>query len=679
MKAFKTIPFLRILVPFLCGIVWTIYLPSLTVRSPLLILAGSVFLVVSYFTLGEKKNYKWAFFLTADLLLVLLGSYLTYSQNDLTNTSSYTRWIRDNSENTLLVQVDDIPVRKEKFTRFSLKVLGIKDSTGVRNVNGHVYGYFRNGVSATSLQPGTVIVLSAKLQELEAPQNPFEFDYKNYLFYKNIHHTVFADSTQYQVIRLESGLNPIWSFGLKCKGDVLASLRASGLSPDAFSICSALLTGYDDEINKSVMDSFSHSGTLHVLSVSGLHVGLIYLIFNFLFDRLDPNNRYKLSRFLVISACLWGFALITGFSAPVLRSVIMFTLLGIGKIYYRHQRLNQLNILLASAFILLVWNPFFIMDIGFLLSYLALFGLMYFQPMLAANWQPGSPILKYLWESTCASFAATISTLSVTLFCFKQFPLWFFICNIVVVPATFLLMLLAMLVLFKLTGVSILINWLINTLIWFISLFNAGGLGYIDNIHFTFSDSIFLSALIFLISIAIQYRSYIYLRNAFLVMIFWQIAAIYTSYLSKSAVEFTAYKLQREDGFSLKNGQDVTLTEVNKRNFDFHIKPDLNSFNYPKVESRNFNYLERAGRGILLVGKNQSLRIADPGKVRTLVLLQNSRPKEAELTTLTNLELIVSGGSNSEKSVAYAEELSRKFKLGFYSVKRSGCFKTDMN
>lgn len=642
-------------------------------------LLASSFLVGSYFLFSEKTNYKWIFYSATDLFMILLGSHLTFLQNDLNDASSYTHYLKEDSTNTVLLQVNDIPVRKEKFTRFSLKVLGINNSSGFKNVNGQVYAYLKNGTSTAALVPGNVILVSAKFQEPEAPQNPFEFDYKNYLFYRNIHHTVFADSSQFRTVILASQLNPLWRFGLKCKVAVLGALRKSGLSQEAFSICSALLTGYDDEIDRSVMDSFSHSGTLHVLSVSGLHVGLIYLVFNFLFNRFDPTNKHKLTRFLFITFSLWGFALITGFSAPVLRSVIMFSLLGIGKIYYRNQRHNQLNILLVSAFVLLAWNPFFIVDIGFLLSYFALFGLIYFQPALAANWQPQNPISKYLWESTCASFAATISTLPITLFCFKQFPLWFFVCNIVVVPATFLLMLLAMFILFKVIGMVTLVNGLIKILIWFISLFNSGTYGYIDNVDFTFADSIFLTLLIFLFSIALQYRSYSYMRNAFLLLVFWQISSIYSSYRSKTAVQFALYKLQREEGFSIKNGREVSVSEVGKRNFDFHIKPNLNSYNYPKLKNENFNYLEKSGKGILILKGKQSLKNFDAGKLRTLILSDNCRINEEEIERFENLELIVSGGSNSENSIAYAEKLSRKFKLGFYCVKRKGCFKTDMN
>ncbi|MBL7932481.1 MAG: ComEC family competence protein [Bacteroidia bacterium] len=679
MKAFKTIPFLRILVPFVIGILLAINRPSLSLQSVIWPLVASVLLVISYFLLKDRAGYKWIFFLTADLFLFLFGSHLTFLQNDLYDSTSYTHYLKRDSTNTVLAEINDIPVHKEKFTRFNLKIRGIKDTSGFKSVNGQIYAYVKNGMQTSFLEPGNVILINARFQELNEPQNPFEFDYKSYLFYRNIHHTVFIDSSCFAKVSIESPMNPLWRMALRCKNFVLLSLRNSGLSSEAFSISSALLTGYDDEIDKSVMDSFSHSGTLHVLSVSGLHVGLIYLVFNFLFNRFDPENKHKLKRFLITGFSLWGFALITGFSAPVLRSVIMFSLLGVGKVYFRNQRHNQLNILLVSAFLLLVWNPFFIVDIGFLLSYLALFGLIYFQPALAANWQPANPVLKYLWESTCASFAATISTLPITLFCFKQFPLWFFVCNIVVVPATFVLMLLAMLLLFKVPVISTLINLLIKILVWFISLFNSGTYGYIDNIDFSFSDSVFLSFLIFMFSIGLQYRVYVYLRNAFLLLIFWQIASIYSSYCSKTSVQFAVYKLQKEEGFSVKNGPYVQLSEVGQKNYDFHIKPNLNSFNYPEIKRQNFNYLEKSGRAILLLRGNQSLANIDLQKITTLVLAGNCRIDEGKLEQAKNLKILISGGSNTEKSIAYAEELSRKFKVGFYSVKRSGCYTSDMN
>src|SRR6476620_11471941 len=140
-----------------------------------------------------------------------------------------------------------------------------------------------------------------------------------------------------------------WQAGLSCKEFVLKSLKEGGLSAEAYGICAALLTGYDADIDSGIMEAFSHSGTLHVLSVSGLHTGLIYLVLSFLFDLADRRKNRKLLKFLFITFFLWGFALVAGFSAPVLRAVIMFNLLGFGKIFFRAGARHQVNILCVSA------------------------------------------------------------------------------------------------------------------------------------------------------------------------------------------------------------------------------------------------------------------------------------------------------------------------------------------
>lgn len=612
--------------------------------------------------------------LCADLFFLLFGVFLVQLK-DLRNSDNYygKQLVTDSVYNSLAL-VTDLPIEKNKFIKCQLSIVGLKDKSTFEHVKGQCLAYFKKSELSRKIKSGQLLLIKSRFSEIEAPKNPFEFNYKNYLQSKQVYHTLFVDSNSFQFVNGSVHLNWLWKLGLNCKEFILTQLRNSALSPEAFAICAALITGYDDEIDKTVMDAFAHSGTLHVLSVSGLHTGLIYILLNFLGDLVDKKRKYKLSRFILITCFLWFFALITGFSAPVLRAVIMFNLLGAGNLFFRNHLKNQINILFFSAFILLVYNPFYIEDIGFLLSYLAVFGLLYFQPKMATLWKPEHKMVSYIWQSLCISFAATLSTLPITLYYFKQFPIWFFLCNLVVVPATFLILILAMFVLLKLKPIAVIINYLVSGLIWLIQLFNQKQIGYIDQIHFTKTDALFLTCLLILLSLFIESKSYKHLKTSFLVLICWQCFSIFDSFKTKQKNLLSVYQLKKESAISLKNKQSVFIYQSDTSKFNFSVKPHLISFNYPSIQPSVFNFINTSSGSILILHDNRSWPIGDFKEVSHLILLSDFNLSEKALKAFPKLKMIVVDGSNNRYTTAATEKLSRNFGIDFYNTKLSGAF-----
>lgn len=617
---------------------------------------------------------KRAFLIFIDILFFLLAINLVYTSNTANKSSYYGRYLKNDSANYFIASICDLPIEKEKFIKCKLQISEIKTDSGYRKSEGTIFGYFKKGNYNPKLKVGATLIIKTKLIPIDEPKNPYEFDYKSYLYNKQIYHTAFINEKTFDVLHTPNQLNSIWYNGLLIKQYILQKLKNSQLSANAFGICAALLTGYDDEIDKQVVESFSHSGTLHVLSVSGLHTGLIYLVLSFLFDLIDRKRKYKLLKFLMVTILLWSFALITGFSAPVLRAVIMFNLLGFGKIFFRSDHRNQINILLVSAFILLCCNPFFITDVGFLLSYFAMFGLLYIQPKLANNLHPDNYFLSWLWQGTTASFAATISTLPLTLFYFKQFPLWFFVCNLIVVPASFLILLLALLIVFKVGFAAIIVNYLTSWLITFITFFNSASYGFIDNIDFSFNDALFLSVLIISLSIAIQTKSYKQLAFSFVVLISWQIFAMVISYNSKSENLFIVYQINKKHSMIIKNKTLSVLNELDSSSFLYHIKPHVISFNNTSMVIKDFNYFTKNNKSYLILNKANFLPEVSFQNIDVLVLANNFRLTKAYMETFSNLKTIIVDGSNNNITTKKNEELSRKFGIELIKTKQKGAY-----
>lgn len=669
-KLFTDIPFLRILIPLLVGIIPGIYtsIPIASYTACFLCLAA----VLVCLPFKKRKNIRYIFLFFCDVFLIVYGVLLVSKKNLSKDENFYGHFIHPDSSSTIIGIVDDIPVTKPKSFKLPLRVFAIKTNGVFRHVKGNVLVYIRKSLKTNQLKTGDALMIQTRLKEVPIPANPSEFNYRQYLCDKQIYHTAFVDSNALMVVEKFKETS-VWTFGLWCKTWLLKRIKHASLSSSSYAICAALLTGYDDDVEKPVMDAFSRSGTLHVLSVSGLHVGLIYLLMNFLFNFFDSKNKYRNFRFIVITLVLWGFALMTGFSAPVLRSAIMFSLMGIGKLYFRNHRRNQMNILLLSAFIMLCYNPFYVRDIGFLLSYFAMAGLFYLQPLLAMNIQPDNVLLKYIWESFTASMAATISTLPVTLYYFKQFPVWFLITNLVVVPVTSLLLCLTLLLIIKASLAAPVINALNGALMRFISLFNSES-SYIGNIHFEWSDLLCLSILLVAVLSFLHSRSYRLGQVTLLMLICWQFFCLLSSWQIKRNSVFTVYHLQKSYAYSIKSGTSVSLVYLQPRDYDHHIRPHLNSFNYPSVDSTSFNFISNNEVNVLIANKTITFQHLDRGLVHVIVLSNDIQLPESELANYRSLRLVVVDGSNNIQTVQRTEKLCRKFGIGFYNTAVNGAY-----
>jgi competence protein ComEC len=673
LRVFKNIPFLRVIIPFVAGLIFGFYFETTNTHWPILPI---ILVLVIVLKIVKKQNSftKTLQIVFLDAFLFLFAVIALQHARIRNHSDYYGNYIQADSLNSLVVSVNDLPLEMAAFYKCHLKVLQVNRADHSRRVCGKMIAYFKKGQLSKNIEFGQTLIVQARLLNIDAPKNPHEFDYKTFLENKQIYHTCFIEPGAFQLVEAPSALSLITETGLKVKRHLLSRLKSSALSTEAFSICAALLTGYDHEIDSSVLEAFAHSGTLHVLSVSGLHIGLIYLALSFMFDLVDRRRRNPAMKFFFVIFSLWFFALITGFAAPVLRAVIMFSILGIGNMFFRNTQRNQINILFCAAFIMLCFDPFLIKDIGFQLSYAALFGIFFFQPFFRNLWQPDQYLVKYAWQSVSASTAATLSTLPLTLFYFKQFPFWFFVCNLLVVPITFLIILLAVLVLIHVYKVALLLNYLIAFLIWFINLFNVPGNGYIDNIDFSKTDALLLTIVLGMLSTSLYSRSYKYLSLTLCLVICWQINGLIASYHAKNSSLFAVYQLKKASAYGIKNKTNVRIDSIQANNLNYHVKPHLVSFNYPLIQMASFNSVKRGASRILILNKQNHWPLCDLKKVTMLVLSNGFKLKPKDLDKLPGLRTVVVDGTNNKYNKAEIANLCARFGLEFYSTSVSGAF-----
>lgn len=656
LNPFSAIPFFRILLPYTGGILCAFYFdihvhPAVAPAFLLLLLLGISF--------RSAKARRWSL-LIADLCLFTLAVSNVAVCRKPVFAAHYTNFLSSDTTAIFLARINDVPVTKSKSRKCELKVLAVADGKNWKACKGKVLLYVKAGKFSADLKAGNRLQVKAKWQKISGPSNPQEFNYQVYLTNRYIERRGYADSSNIVKLADSTGFE-LWFFALSIKTKVLKHLASSGLSPNAVAICGALLTGFDDEIDQDVLQAFSHSGTLHILSVSGLHTGLIYTVLAFFFRLFDRHQKRKHLEFFLVVVILWGFALFTGFSPPVLRAVIMFNLLGAGKLYFRNSSRNQLNILSVSAFCLLLYDPMLIMDLGFLLSYGAMFGLMYFQPIFTAFVETENRLLNSLWSSTSASFSATLSTLPVTLFFFKQFPLWFVICNLIVVPASFVLLLLAFLVVIKVPFLIMPANLITEWMVDFVQMFDSAQIGYIENIDFRSSDALFLSLVILFFSIAFARHSRRLIYAALTCLLCWQFFALRESALTKSSEKILVFAIRKGAAIALKQPGKVALFMKDSSAFSYSIKPWLIAQNYTRSSALNADVFRINEDYIVYAHRADSFPVIPLERIHYLICGSPFKITKKMLKSLSPEAIVLLDGTNGKREIRHAIKLCRNF------------------
>lgn len=670
----KRIPLARILVAYLAGILGLLQGLSIPFLHhyfgvSLLALVGTAWWRTVARASAPFRDVMYSISLAAFLFLLAFESAFLYDAR--TSPDHYTHY-SETGEQLLLVTVSDIPVSREKTLKVPCLVNAIQHHGSWQVVHGQIVVYVKQPFHA-ALTPGDEVMVQGKLSALQPPQNPGEVNYQQILGRKNLFHTAYVLPAQFIPTGRTGTCGALQRLAFELRSTVVNTLRHAGLSQDAFSICAALLIGYDDEIDGTVMQQFSHSGTLHILSVSGMHTGILYAVLSLLVDVIDRQQRFPRIRAFVVIAVLLLFSAVTGFSPSVLRASLMLSLVLVGKAMHRQG--NSYNTLLFSAFLLLFYDPYLIADVGFLLSYLAVFGIMYLYPIMRPIWMPENRLLKFCWELTLMSVAATLFTLPLTLYCFHQFPLWFIASNLLVIPLSTALMAVAFLLLlcYRVLVLKAALVWLANLLTgWMLriaGLTDHASYGYIDEIAFDGTDVFFCSLLIILLLWFVSSRSYRSLVTWLVVAIAWTTVSVLEVIRHSQEAELVVFSIRHKACYLLRNGREAwlhadTLTDVE---WNRHVKPYVLRFQGLRLQRHGQKAREPDHRrvvGIATAGEGVRPRC------RYLVVSHNSLPDSTVLEQIK--PLVIADCSNSYTFVEKLRQQCAMLGIPFYSVKEHG-------
>jgi competence protein ComEC len=428
MKVWNSFPMLRLLLPFLAGVVSSAFVLELVEVLPKQLYVGlglSILTVLVLVLFGHQKRKPYVFGLVLFPILFVLGSLLTLSVSDQI-FKDHIRPDPDGNAKTYIAVVDEQPKEKSKTIELVAKVSDVDGQTF-----GKVLLYVERDSTSEQLRYGQQLVLRTKIQEVKPLGNPNEFDYSRYL---RFHHIIFRGYVKRGDWKVLSTGNPgLIGWFLELRSELIRKFEDAGLRGNELSVASALVLGYRSELDRELMSAYAGAGATHVLAVSGLHVGIVYLILNFLLRFMERTKTGMTLKLVLLILFLWGYACLTGLSPSVSRAATMFTFVAIGKGISRDT--NIFNTLAISAFCLLLWEPLIVMQVGFQLSYLAVIGIVLIQPRLFNLWVIENRFFDWAWSITCVSIAAQVATFPLGLLYFHQFPNLFLVSNLLVIPA----------------------------------------------------------------------------------------------------------------------------------------------------------------------------------------------------------------------------------------------------
>lgn len=365
-----------------------------------------------------------------------MGVHIVFTGIGITLYSLYNEKPVFYNQGKFYAEVLEILQEKPNSYQSVLRITTVFSGDSVFKTDEKVMVYFEKTERAQKLQPGEVILFQQIPQVVRNNNNPYEFDYAGYLARKKIYRQVYLPENNWKKTRAQASFS-FFILAEKTRSRLLEIYRKQNLNENEFHVLSALSLGYKRGLDPEIKRTFSSAGAMHVLAVSGLHVGIVFIVLSLMFGFLRKQKAGRSIFVLIVLLALWSFAFIAGLSPSVQRAATMFSFLVIGENTKR--RPSTYNSLAASAFLLLLINPNNLFEAGFQLSYSAVFGIVFLQPKLVKIFQFKNRILQYGWALLTVSVAAQIATFPVTAFYFNQFPSYFWLSNLLVIPAVTLL------------------------------------------------------------------------------------------------------------------------------------------------------------------------------------------------------------------------------------------------
>lgn len=682
----KKAPFLRILVSLVAGIMlqWRFQFE----KNLLLVVFIFFFITVSgIFLVPFFKKFLLQPFtgLLVCLLVLVLGALLARYQDLRNDPGWFARFYRQGQQ--VAVSLLEAPVEKTNSFKANAAVDVVMADDTVYKTRGNIIIYFRKDSSLSSLAFGSRLHLKKPLQEIRNSGNPGGFDYKRYCLFQDITHQVYLKETEYVILPGKKS-DRLTEFLVHIREKVLSILRKNIQGEKELGLAQALLIGYKNDLDKNLVQSYSNTGVIHVIAISGLHLGLIYWLLLMLLKPFEKRTSLKWLHPILVISGLWLFCLLAGAQPSIVRSAVMFTCIVLGNSLVR--KTSIYNTLSFSAFLLLCYNPYWLWDVGFQLSYAAVLSIVIFLKPVYSWFYFRNKTLDLLWKMNAVTIAAQILTLPVSIYHFHQFPVSFLLTNFIAVPLSSLI-LLGLIFLCSVSFIPVISFWTGAALSKLITWMNSY-IEHIESFPFSLWDGLQISML---------QAAALMLTSAFLGFwlaersksaLTWGLSALLLFFMSRTVSFIRAseqeklivYNIPKKKAIDYVNGRNYYFIgdpEIIKDDFirNFHIKPSRIKYRVspaPDFNKSSHPYFFRfSDKNILIIDQNiTQYQLTDLPDPDYLIISKNPKLNFRSLSARMRIGQIIFDGSVPQWKLKQWKQECELLNIPCYDVTEKGAF-----
>lgn len=306
--------------------------------------------------------------------------------------------------------------------------------------------------SVLQLEPADTIRFTAAVQEPQ--QFTPKFDYKAYLARQGVFGTAFVAKGKWKITGVHTDRTSAGILFRKARHKLAEEYDTWGIKDKELAVLKALTLADKTALDQTIKDTYSRSGASHVLAVSGLHVGILYFLLSLLIPNIRRPKWLCWIRELAILLLLWCYACMIGLPFSITRSLIMFSIISLTRIFERDN--NSINTLCFAAVVILTANPSALFDSGLQLSFAAVFSILYFQPKIASLWTPKNIVIKYFYDIITVSVAAQTGTVPLIMYYFGGISVLFLLTNIIVIPLVYAALM------------TVMATWILKSIPWLV-------------------------------------------------------------------------------------------------------------------------------------------------------------------------------------------------------------------
>lgn len=568
----ETAPFFRLLLPLIAGI--ALYSIA-AIQNNVVIAVGVAAALVFVFT-GLIKNRKFTaliYFFSLQLVLVCCGWLLSFSNDINQKPDFFGKHIGKGKY--FVARITQTPAEKPRTYKLSVRVLNAIDSNSDIKVKGNAIVYVYKNEDSLTYHRGDTILISDKWEPVKSAGNPYEFNYAQYAARNNIYYQQFVPANNILLLGRANGnslIDKVHDYCMQQLATYLPDRKALGLMQ-------AMLIGDEINLDNDTRQSYSETGIVHIIAISGSHITFFFVLISFLLAWIR-NRRYHWIKYLLALPLIWFYVLMAGAAPSAVRAAVMFTILSVG--FALQKQPNSLNQLFAAAFILLCVEPMWLYSIGFQLSFLAVLSLILFYNRIYHLLGLKSKLLRGAWAAISASLAAELLVAPLVIYYFHLFPLWFVIANlaaylfmgVVLVSVILIIVFSPIGVIAKCLGaITTFIVALFNNLVAFFQVNNPSSFSFL---HITGFDLVLLYLLIAAIAVFLIYRKGYSMWIASAITAILATSLLVQSYQAGKQKRLIVYNINHTTYIELIDGKyytPLTNDSVKPVQFNYCVKP----------------------------------------------------------------------------------------------------------